>query len=815
MSAAGPMSPWVLRYDGFDPRTEKLREALCTLGNGRFATRGAAPESRADDVHYPGTYAAGVFNRLTAQVSGHRVENESMVNLPDWQSLCFRLDGGDWVDLRAVGVSGYVQELDLRRGVLTRRFRFEDGRGRRTAVAQRRLVSMSDPFAAGMSTTFSADNWSGRLQVRTGIDGRVTNSGVARYLGLGHVHLEPVAAEECGADVVALDVRTTQSRMQTSLGARADVLADGIVTHVDRTLHRTDCFVAQDLTLDLAEGQQWTVDKLVALYTSRDRAISEPGAAARQKAACLPRFDDLLARHVLAWAHLWERCDLTLEASEQDQARAALALHVQLFHLLQTVSNHIVGLDVGIPARGLHGEAYRGHVFWDEVFVYPFLNLRMPELSRELLLYRWRRLPQARQAARRAGLQGAMFPWQSGSDGREETQRLHLNPRSGRWLPDHSRLQRHINVAVAFSTWQYYEASGDLDFLAQHGAELMFDIAAMWASLATYDRTGDRYDIRGVMGPDEFHDAYPWREEPGIDNNAYTNVMVAWVLERALRCVQVLPSRRRRELLDLLGLSSGDLERWDHVSRRLRLCWHGDGILSQFEGYERLEELPWADYIERYGDIARLDRILEAEGDSPNRYRVSKQADTLMLCYLLSAEDLGEVIERLGYRYDPLLIPRNVDYYLARTSHGSTLSKVVHSWVLARRNRTRAWHYLLDALESDLVDVQGGTTPEGIHLGAMAGSIDLLQRAFTGLETRADTLRLDPVLPDELAELRFRLRYREHYGVQIAVDHDRLVVGGAGAEPRPLRLLVQDQETVFDPRGAQELRLRRRPRTSP
>src|SRR5690606_27220867 len=126
-----------------------------------------------------------------------------------------------------------------------------------------------------------------------------------------------------------------------------------------------------------------------------------------------------------------------------------------------------------------------------------------------------------------------------------------------------------------------------------------------------------------------------------------------------------------------------------------------------------------------------------------------------------------------------------------------------------------AWQYLLDALESDLVDVQGGTTPEGIHLGAMAGSVDLLQRAFTGVETRADTLWLNPVLPDELTELHFRLRYRDHYGVQIAVDHERLVIGGAGAEPRPLRLRVRDEERVFDPRGAQELLLRPRPQEGP
>ncbi len=330
------------------------------------------------------------------------------------------------------------------------------------------------------------------------------------------------------------------------------------------------------------------------------------------------------------------------------------------------------------------------------------------------------------------GYRGAAFPWQSGSDGREESPTLHLNPRSQRWLPDNSHLQRHIGAAVAYSAWQYYEATGDQDFLGEYAAELILDIAKFLSSLATYDRAGDRYDVRGVVGPDEYHDAYPWRSEPGVDNNAYTNLMIVWVLMRALECVDTLPDGRREQLLDLLEINQQDLERWEHISRKMRLCWHDDDILSQFEGYERLEELPWADYSTRYGDISRLDRILEAEGNSANRYRLSKQADVLMLFYVFSAEQLGLLIERLGYHYDLSLIPRTIEYYLQRTAHGSTLSKLVHAWVLAASDRSKAWDYFLEALQADIDDGQGGTTPEGIHLGAMAGTIDLLMRGSPG-----------------------------------------------------------------------------------
>jgi trehalose/maltose hydrolase-like predicted phosphorylase len=799
------VTAWLLRYEGYDAGAEPLREALCTIGNGRFATRGAAPESRAGGCHYPGTYAAGIFNRLSADVDGHHVENEGIVNLPDWQSLTMRSDGGDWVDVDTMAVSGYVQELDLRRGVLARRFTVTDSRGRRTAVAQRRLVSMADPYLAGLEATFVAQNWSGRLEVRSGIDGRVRNDGVARYRGLGDCHLDVQFAGAAGPGTVAVDVQTTQSHVRVSLAARHRVLVNGVETSAATRVLTEGGYAGLQLQVDVSEKDTCTIEKVVALFTSRDRAITEPAEEARDKVGCAPDFEPLLTRHVLAWDHLWERCDLELAGQEH----AALVLRLHIFHLLQTVSEHSADLDVGIPARGLSGEAYRGHVFWDEMFVFPYLTLRMPDLARALLLYRWRRLPQARKAARDAGQAGAMFPWQSGASGREETQTMHLNPRSGRWLPDNSRLQRHVGLAVAYNTWQYYEATADLDFLASHGAELILEIARFWAGAATYDPAADRYDLCGVMGPDEYHDGYPWRDEPGLDNNAYTNVMAAWTLTKALAAVAVLPERRRRELLDLLGLTRSELDRWDHVSRRIRLPWLSDGILAQFDGYGKLEEFDWIGYIERYGDIARLDRILEAEGDSTNRYKVSKQADVLMLFYLLSADELYGLLERLGYAPDGGMIPRTIEYYLRRTSHGSTLSRVVHSWVLARSDRRRAWHHFLAALDADVYDTQGGTTAEGIHLGAMAGTVDLLQRGFTGLETRADELWIDPCLPEELTELRFRLRYRGSYGVYLTVRHDHLVVSGQPTPPARLPLRVKGRPVRIDPGGSREIRLER------
>ncbi len=773
----------MLAYEGFDSEREGLREALCTLGNGRFATRGAAPESRADDVHYPGTYAAGIYNRLTTDLGSREVENEDLVNLPNWLPLAFRIDGGPWFDVRAVELLDYRQELDLRGGILIRHIRFRNRDGFESTVTQRRFVHMDDAHVAGLETSVVAENWSGRLDVRSELDGTVVNAGVPRYRDLANRHLRLVEQGAVDDESVGLVVETTQSHVRIALAARTRAFVNGEPAAAGIRLLEEDGRIGHGLSLELARGHTATVEKVVTMFTSKDQAASDPGEEAATWVMRADGFGQLHERHRLAWTRLWERFDITITGSERTQ----LLLRLHVFHLLQTLSAHTIDLDVGVPARGLHGEAYRGHVFWDELFVFPLLNYRLPILTRSLLEYRHRRLGEARWAAREQGYEGALFPWQSGSDGREETQRFHLNPRSGRWLPDHSQLQRHVNLAIAYNVWQYFQVTGDLAFLRYHGAEIIVEIARLFSSLATYEPARERYDILGVLGPDEYHDAYPGREEPGLDNNAYTNVMTAWLMCRAADTIDTLPEHLRKELKDELRVTEDELGRWEDLSRRIFVPFH-DGFISQFEGYEDLEELDWQSYRDRYGDIGRLDRILEAEGDTPNRYRLSKQADVLMLFYLLSAGELTELFGRLGYPFDPERdVTRNVEYYLARTSDGSTLSGVVHSWVLARLDRARSWDRLSASLESDVADIQGGTTREGIHLGAMAGTVDIVQRAYTGLVVRDDCLWFDPALPEELVRLDTELHYRGHR-VQIELRPDVLRLTTRPGRAAPIRV---------------------------
>lgn len=279
------MNGWSLVYEGFDPAQERLRETLCTLGNGYFATRGAAPESAADAWHYPGTYIAGCYDRLPSVVDGRTLEHEDLVNAPNWLPLTFRHSGQPWFSLHDVEVLSYRQELDLRRGILLRDLRVRDRAGRATRVESRRLVSMASPHLAALETSITPENWSGALEIRAALDGGVVNDLVARYRQLAKDHLVHMAAEPVGPDGVFLKVRTRQSEIVIAQAARLRLDVDGRRVEGAGSVTGEPRYIARDCLVETTAGRPVRIEKIVALYTSRDRAISECGLEARTAVA--------------------------------------------------------------------------------------------------------------------------------------------------------------------------------------------------------------------------------------------------------------------------------------------------------------------------------------------------------------------------------------------------------------------------------------------------------------------------------------------------------------------------------------------------
>jgi len=791
-----PRDVWRLVWHGFDPRRERTVEALTTVGNGVFATRGAAEEAWFEEVaarsrdepgvHYPGTYAAGVYDRQPSRVRGGEEvlvqQHEDLVNLPNWLPVRVRIedgaeDGGasavPWLASSTAEVVRQKRELDLRAGVLRREVVFRDDRGREVAIASERWVSRVDPQRAFLRWRVSPRSFTGALTVRSALDGGVENLGVPRYRDLASKHLEGVESEAEGEDA-RLVARTLESGIEISLHARSRFRVEGWVqgrTVAEVRAWVTDTAAGSEVTVELGEGQTLELEKDVHLRlkrrTSPDSASSAPPPDSDEEEPSRsspdpeggwgrPPLDTRgdrggISTEEAAWGRLWERVDVEVEGDRRVQK----LLRFALYHLLVTAGPLVGGseepkapdLDAGVPARGLHGEAYRGHIFWDELFVLPFYFRHFPQTARALLGYRLRRLPAARDLARREeGLPGALYPWQSGSDGREETPSVHLNPRSGKWDPDLSRRQRHVSLAVALNLLRHVEATGDEAFLrgdaeTPGAAEAVLEIARFWGAKAQRDRATGRYSIHGVMGPDEFHEQTPGAEAGGVTDNAYTNVLAAWLLGQVPELLTRLPERFRRELTRRLDLGEEELARWREVASGLTVHASEDGVIEQFAGFFDLDELDWEELRREHGGaIARLDRILKARGDTPDRYQAIKQADVLMLFYVLSPEELAETLERLGFPHarDPELLARNFDYYEPRTSHGSTLSTLVHGRLAARLGREEpARRFFRRTLEADYADVQGGTTAEGIHLGAMAGAVlwALEEPAGLGLTT--------------------------------------------------------------------------------
>ncbi|MFH1753997.1 MAG: glycosyl hydrolase family 65 protein [Candidatus Omnitrophota bacterium] len=755
------LSSWKIAYSHFNPAEERLRETLCTLGNGYFATRGAAPESPMSKNRYPGTYMAGLYNKLATQVSGRTIYNDDLVNCPNWLGLTFRIGEGDWVTPDTCEILKYHQELDMRNGVLSREIKLLDKHERITTISTKRIVSMANPHRAAILYEITPENYEGWIVVKSSLDGSVQNKGVQRYKDLSSEHLVGHSMGSCGKRAIYLSAKTSQSKIEIALASRIRIASGKEEVRPSReiwTKERKRIF--QEFRIPVRKKQRYSIEKTVSIFTSKDADAEDPIAQAVSSIKNPPWFDVILAAHTMTWAALWGRFDIEIKGDVFSQA----ILRFHIFHLIQTASPHNTKIDASLPARGLHGEPYRGHIFWDNVFVMHIFDLHHPEISRSLLMYRYRRLPQARRYARENGHKGAMFPWQSASTGEEETQEIHLNPKSGKWDPDHSRIQRHVSFAIAYNVWQYWQKTRDSKFLQSYGAEMLLSIAKFGASMVKYSRKDHRYHTEGIMGPDEFHEKYPGETKPGVRDNSYTNMIIVWTLLKAEETLKILPQYHKMRLLKTLGLNKAELDLWKDITYKMNVIINDDGIISQFDGFFGLKELDWLVYRKKYHNIKRLDRILKSEGKSPDYYKLAKQADVLMIFYLLPLHEVKYLISRLGYRFSKNMLEKNYDYYEARTSHGSTLSKVVHCYIahlLGRSKESREW--FISILKSDIHDTQGGTTRESIHAGVMGGSVDIAFRVFAGIEILDDRVKINPALPWSWENVKLKIIYRKHW----------------------------------------------------
>jgi len=715
---------WTVIETQFDPERLHHKETVFTIGNGYLGTRGSFEEGYSRAL--PATLIHGVYNDVP-------VVYTELANCPDWLPLTvsvnsdrFRLDQGE--------VLSYERQLDLRRGILSRRVRWRSPNGKTVELNFERFASLADEHVLGLRCQLTPVDFDGSIQIQVSINGYPENQGFNHWerLDQGDTPFSSRARERG----IWLHVRTRNSRIE--LGMAAVLKLSGVEAALEFT--SIPGYPTLETTFSVSAGQTVTLEKMVTVFTSRE--VKAPAQAARDKLAELPTYSVLLHAHEQAWAEVWQQSDVAIEGD----TTAQLAVRYNLFQMLISAPRH--DDRVSIPAKTLSGFGYRGHVFWDtEIFILPFFIFTQPTLARNLLTYRYHTLNGARRKASHYGYKGAMFAWESADTGDEVTPRWALpnDPYAEDvriWCRDR---EIHISSDVVYAVWYYWLSTCDRKWLRDYGAEIILDTAIFWMSRVEWDNRQERYEIRNVIGADEYHEY--------VSNNAFTNRMVQWHLEKALAVYDWLCREfpdRAAALEKKLQLTSKQRSRWQDIVNNLWIPYdQSTGLIEQFEGFFDLEDINLADYEPRNRSMQAILGI-----DGANKRQVLKQPDVLMLLYLMR--------ESQEFPYNEEVLKKNWDYYAPRTdiTYGSSLGPAIHAILASDLDKTsEAYQYFMQAALVDLEDVRGNAA-DGIH-GASAGGVwQAVVFGFGGFQLTETGPVATPHLPPNWTRLKFRIHWR-------------------------------------------------------
>lgn len=756
------IDPWGLRRERFDPTQQALDASLFALGNGFIGLRGVADEGPLAGEH-DGCYLNGFYDASPIHhpetAYGLAGTNQFMVNVPNGKRLQLWLDG-ERMDPRKGRLLHWQQALDFRRGALVRELEWQSPEGRRIRLLSERLVCLQRQALWAARTRVQALNFSGRVALVAALDGRVMHLAAGNDPRVGsHVKEVPLllTGSRHGADAMQLRHRTRHSGQHLASGLAWDVRIEGqnhegvlqAAEPADAALAGIAAGAGQDTLRQrcsawLQPGQVLQLDRFGSYHTSLQHPEAELEAIGLQALAEARQagFEALRGEQAAYLADYWDSADLVVDGDPALQQ----GLRFNAWHLLQSA-----GRDgrSNIPAKGLTGEGYEGHTFWDsEIYVLPFFAATVPATARGLLEYRHRQLPAARARALDLALaRGAVYPWRT--IGGVECSAYFLA----------GTAQAHLNADIAHAVQLYWESSGDDAFMLRHGAELVLETARLWPAIGHHDgRRGGAFCIHGVTGPDEYTAL--------VDNNWFTNRMAQRHLRLALRVLDWLGAQhpgRLAELVQALRLEDSEAAAWRRaadtmwlpVDERLGVHPQDDTFLHKprwdFEGASRFQR----PLLLHYHPLVIY------------RHQVSKQAD-VVLALLLAGEDI-----------DPETKRRDFDYYEALTTHDSSLSYCVFGVVAAELGLAdKALDYFQRTARLDLDDLHGNSA-HGVHIAAMAGSWMGLVQGFGGLRWIGARPAFKPLLPPGWQRFAFRLWVR---GAQIEVS-----VGAGEARYRLLR----------------------------
>lgn len=742
---------WIVSYYGIDKtKKEQSIQTILTLGNGYFAVRGKPLE---DDSYYGASYIAGLFNKVNTKIAGKEIYNEDFVNIGSFFDYEIEILG-EILDFENSNIE-IKRDLNLLKGTLETTI-FWDLHGRVTKIYSKKIISMSNRNLALLDYVITPINHNHDISIRHVSNFNVVNKGVQRYKDLTNKHLNLIDYDirmSVAKDIENIVYETTESAIKVKVLNAIEALDKNIF----KTFHKEGYKSVIYYTIPSQKQRSIRLRQKTVIYSSNLNSQKE---FLDLKINSVD-FSEEQLRSEKAWEDIFDEYNIKLKGN----LLLNKALKINIFHLHSSYSKNTIGIDSSIAARGLHGEAYRGHVFWDDIYISGFYLHHDSEISKNMLMYRYNRLNAARENARKNGYKGAMFPWQSGRIGDEQTQTIHLNPLDNSWVDDYSTLQRHVSLAICYDIIRYVQETSDFDFLVNYGYEMLIEVSRFFLSLTSINEDGEKYSINGVMGPDEFHEKYADSKKGGLNNNAYTNIFVAWLFNKVGNIVIQFNLQDRLDDLDkiekTLSITEEELLKLKEVSENLSISIK-DGILEQYDGFSELKELDLDFYKGKYGNIQRMDRILKSENKNINEYKVNKQADTMMLFFLFSDDELEEIFKQLGFKgFSKKFIYDNFQYYLKITTHGSTLSRITYSSIAAKLGKIKiAEKLFMEAAISDYIDIQEGTTAEGIHAGVMAATITEIYRTYLGIDFQKKKINIKPKIPKAWKNIEFKINFK-------------------------------------------------------
>jgi hypothetical glycosyl hydrolase len=701
---------------GFDTHYLNKYGSLLTLGNGYLGIRGTHEEDYTNQTR--GTYVAGVFNKASAN------EPSEIVNLPDIIGMTIEIDGQPFSLLNGEIVS-YERAIHFETGELRKNITWKSRTGARYQFLFQRFVSKDDLHVVASKVNITSLDQPSSIKLVTGIDAQQTNS------GRQHVIEESVRVYD--EEIIQGIYTTTESDVTVAIAASL-----AVPEHSQLSMASKNRQLMATITTELTLNEPFILEKIGSIYTSYE--CEEPGEMSLDSVQAQKAFgyDRLLEQSASEWQKFWGQNRVRIQSdNEFDQT----AMDFALYHIEIMTPAHDERFSIG--AKGLTGEGYKAHVFWDtEIFLAPFHLYTNPETMKKLLTYRFMRLQEAQEKAAQNGYEGALFPWESAFTGKEETPEFAaINIRTGTRQKVASALaEHHIAADIAFAVVKYYENTLDEAFMKHEGLALLKETARFWISRTSDE--GGVLSILDVIGPDEYTEH--------INNNAYTNYMAYENVKQALHFM------KKYEDADPSFVEKGE----DFLKRLYLPKPNDEQIIPQDDTFLGKPAIDLTAYKQKQGSQAIL---LDYSRQEVNEMQILKQADVVMLMYLFPDLFPREVVMK------------NLFYYETHTIHDSSLSKAIHAIVSARcDDGENAYRFFKEACLIDL-----GTNPrssdEGIHAASL-GSIWLSALfGFANMRLSADRIALHPKLPANWAELSFPLTYQGRK-LEIKLTHDACMI---------------------------------------